>query len=43
MKSAPLALTEFDEKLWSLTVDCVTVQLDGTLVFRLKDGTEITA
>jgi hypothetical protein len=43
MKAAPLALTEFDEKLWLLTVDCVTVQLDGTLVFRLKDGTEITA
>jgi hypothetical protein len=43
MKAAPLALTEFDEKLWALTVDRVTVQLDGTLIFRLRDGTELTA
>jgi hypothetical protein len=43
MKAAPLALTEFDEKLWALTVDHVTVQPCGTLVFRLRDGTELTA
>ncbi|MDL2205466.1 recombinase family protein [Eubacteriales bacterium OttesenSCG-928-N13] len=31
-------VTEFDERLWNLSVDSVTVQTDGTLVFQFKDG-----
>lgn len=31
-------LTEFEEKLWNATVKGVTVQADGGLRFRLKDG-----
>lgn len=34
-------LTEFDNCLWLTVVDTVTVQSDGTLVFRFNDGTEI--
>jgi DNA invertase Pin-like site-specific DNA recombinase len=32
----------FDEKLWNATIDRVTVYADERLVFRFKDGTEIT-
>ncbi len=31
-------VTEFDERLWNLVVDTVTVQGDGVMMFRLKDG-----
>lgn len=34
-------LTEFDNCLWLTVVDTVTVQSDGTLVFKFNDGTEI--
>jgi len=43
MKKAPLALFEFDERLWVASVDCVTVYSDGRLVFKFRDGMEITA
>ena len=32
----------FDEKLWNGTVDHVTVYPDERVVFRFKDGKEIT-
>ena len=32
----------FDEKLWNGTVDHVTVYADERVVFRFKDGKEIT-
>ena len=32
----------FDEKLWNGTVDHVTVHPDERVVFRFKDGKEIT-
>lgn len=38
-QKAPLA--EFDEQTWFATMDCITAQRDGRLVFRFKDGTEI--
>jgi hypothetical protein len=34
-------LSEFDDKFWYATTDCVTVHADGRVVFRFKDGTEI--
>ena len=33
---------EFDEKLWHVVVDKVTVYNDDRLVYSLKDGSEIT-
>ena len=35
------SISDFDDRLWAAAVDKVTVQPDGTLVFRFKDGTEI--
>ncbi len=34
-------LAEFDNRLWLMTVDTVTVEKDGRLLFRFYDGTEI--
>ncbi|MGN0476868.1 MAG: hypothetical protein ACI4HM_05955, partial [Ruminococcus sp.] len=34
-------LTEFDNCLWLTVVDTVTVQSDGTLIFKFNDGTAI--
>lgn len=33
---------DFDEKLWNGTIDHVTVHADERVVFRFKDGKEIT-
>lgn len=41
LATCPLAVDEFDERLWAVAVDSATVRKDGKLVFRLKDGTEI--
>jgi DNA invertase Pin-like site-specific DNA recombinase len=41
IESRPLAIDAFDERLWSASVDTVTVTKDGRMVFRFKDGTEI--
>ena len=34
-------LTEWDESMWQMTVDTVTVHPDGKLLFRFQDGTVI--
>jgi hypothetical protein len=34
-------LTEWDEELWAAVIDCVTVGVDGKLMFKFKNGTEI--
>ena len=39
--SRPLVITEFDERLWVVAVDRVTVMADGGLTFRFKDGSEV--
>lgn len=41
--SRPLAITEFDDKLWLAVIDRVTVGRDGAMVFKFKNDTEITA
>lgn len=43
IESRPLVITEFDDKLWLAVVDTVTVGRDGTMVFRFRNGTEVTA
>ena len=41
MKNSPLTLTEFDEKLWSMAIDSVTMHRGRRLVFRFRYGTEV--
>lgn len=41
LESSPSVVEEFDEQLWAVTVDTVTVTKDGKLHFRFKDGTEV--
>ena len=43
IKSRPLVITEFDEKLWLTVIDTATVAQDGTIIFKFKNGSEITA
>lgn len=40
IESRPLVLEEFDEKLWMVAVDTVTVQTSGKLIFKFKDSLE---
>lgn len=37
-----LVLPEFDEKLWLAVIEKVTVDRDGFMVFRFRNGTEVT-
>ncbi len=43
IENRPLAITEFDDKLWLTVIDTATVSRDGTMTFRFRNGTEITA
>lgn len=43
IESRPLVITEFDKKLWLAVIDTATVAQDGTITFRFKNGSEITA
>ena len=43
LKKQPLAITEWNERLWITLLDTATVQRDGRIVFRFKSGKEITA
>ena len=43
IKSRLLVITEFDEKLWLAVTDTATVAQDGTMTFRFKNGSEVTA
>ncbi|MCL2671622.1 MAG: recombinase family protein [Clostridiales bacterium] len=42
IEKRPLAITEFDEKLWLAVIDRVTVGRDDTMVFRFRNGAEVT-
>jgi len=35
-------LTEFDEELWYITADSITIQADGRLAVQFRDGAEVT-
>ena len=43
IESRPLAIAEFDEKLWLAVIDQVTVERDATMTFKFKNGSEVTA
>ncbi|GHV13217.1 hypothetical protein FACS1894219_07680 [Clostridia bacterium] len=42
IESRPLAVEEFDERLWAAVIDRVTVATDGTMTFLFKNGAEIS-
>ena len=42
VKELDLLQLEFNEKLWQMTVECVTVHGDGRLVWRFRNGCEVT-
>ena len=41
IESQPLVIDGFDDRLWVVAIDRVTVMADGGLTFRFKDGSEI--
>src|SRR5574344_471262 len=41
LKKQPLAITEWNERIWITLLDTATVQRDGRIVFRFKSGKEI--
>ncbi|MHC1759016.1 MAG: recombinase family protein [Negativicutes bacterium] len=41
--SRPLVINEFDETLWLTVIDTTTVTQDGTMTFRFRNGSEVTA
>ena len=43
IENRPLAIAEFDEKLWLAVIDRVAVDRDGIMTFRFKNGSEVTA
>ncbi|MCK9457547.1 MAG: hypothetical protein M0R31_09685 [Candidatus Riflebacteria bacterium] len=43
IENRPLAIDNFDEKLWFAVIDQVTVERDATMKFRFKSGSEVTA
>jgi len=43
IESRPLAIVEFDEKLWVAVIDRATVDRNGAMTFRFRNGAEITA
>ena len=43
IENRPLAIDGFDEKQWLAVIDQVTVNQDGAMTFRFKNGSEVTA
>jgi hypothetical protein len=43
IRTRPLVLEEFDEKLWIAVIDKVKVLSDGRMQFYFKDGTCVEA
>jgi hypothetical protein len=41
LKKQPMAITEWNERLWITLLDIAIVQRDGNIVFRFKSGKEI--
>lgn len=41
LESRNEALEEFDERVWMVAIDKVTVMPDNRLTFQFKDGTEV--
>jgi site-specific DNA recombinase len=43
LKKQPLAVMEWDERLWITLLDTATAHRNGRIVFRFKSGAEIMA
>lgn len=41
LASRPLAIEEFDERLWLVAIERVVVGIDGGMMFRFRDGSEV--
>ena len=41
MEKLPEVVTEFDEAMWSVMVESVTVKENGEMLFMLTGGTEV--
>ena len=41
LKSQETILTEFDEALWTSTIDKVVIERDNNIIFHFRDGTKI--
>jgi len=41
LESSPQTLDAFDDKVWTTSIDRVTVREDGKLIFRFMNGTEV--
>jgi hypothetical protein len=41
LKQQPLAVAEWNERLWITLLDTATVHRDGRIVFKFKSGVEI--
>ena len=41
LRSADAPVTEFSDELWLHTVLSVRVEMDGSMMFTFKDGTEV--
>lgn len=39
----PLAISEFDDKLWTAVIEKTTIAADGSMTFRFRNGSEVTA
>ena len=42
LRQQPMAVTEWDERLWIMLLDTATVHRDGRIVFRFKSGNAIS-
>ena len=42
LETADLTLPQFDEKLWRIMVENVTAGLDGEMLFKFRNGIEVT-
>jgi len=36
------SLCDFDDRLWNVMIDAVIIHPDGLLIYKFKDGTEVT-
>ena len=38
LEAAEMSITEFDEKLWQIMIECVTVKENGSMIFEFRNG-----
>ena len=38
LESSDMTIAEFDEKLWQIMIECVTVKENGSMIFEFRNG-----